>query len=824
MPLKEYAKKRNFSRTPEPSAAERKAGGFRFVVQKHRSSHFHYDLRLEHRGVLKSWAVPKGISTNPADKHLAIQVEDHPFDYKDFEGLIPKGNYGAGSVIIWDEGTYTLVVDRAGSRSTAEKQMTQALAKGHLSILFKGKKLQGEYALVKLKNGENQWLIIKKADEYATPAGIADERSVRSGRTLEEIENEGSAAPRDSRGPSLSGIDFKGAAKSRLPSFVEPMLATLVDESFDRDGWIFEVKWDGYRSIAIVKKGSAKLFSRAGKAFHGKFPAVEEALKGLPFDAIFDGEIAVLDKEGRSDFQMLQEYLMSRKGPVVYYVFDCLYAGSHDLRTLPLKRRREILETILPVSDAVRLSGYIAKDGKEFFRAAEKNGVEGIVAKSLRSSYRSGVRSRDWLKMKAQKRQEAIVCGFTEGRSSRKYFGALVLGVYRDGVLTFAGHAGSGFDEKGLKAMYAKLKPLITDGSPFARKPRTNMPVTWVKPELVVEVKFSEWTKDKLMRQPVVLGLSEGKAPSAVVDEQPEAGDTEKRFANTKARLSNLYKVFWPRERLMKKDMIRYYWRMSDWILPYLKDRPQSLNRFPDGIAGESFFQKDMGNAAPEWAATVKIADETGKESNYLLCQDADTLIYMANLGCIEINVWNSAVGRLDKPDYVVFDFDPVDVPFSRVVEAVLATKRVLDEIGAPAFCKTSGSKGMHIYVPIKPVYSFEQALNFAHLVNIVIRQRLPRAVSLERMPGKRKGMIYLDYLQNRRGATMAAPYSLRPRAGATVSTPLDWSEVDSKLDPGRFNIRTVPKRVEKIGDPWKGLFRHRLDLGKALEKFPLSK
>jgi len=350
------------------------------------------------------------------------------------------------------------------------------------------------------------------------------------------------------------------------------------------------------------------------------------------------------------------------------------------------------------------------------------------------------------------------------------------------------------------------------------------MPVTWVKPELVVEVKFSEWTKDKLMRQPVVLGLSEGKAPSAVVDEQPEAGDAEKRFANTKARLSNLYKVFWPRERLMKKDMIRYYWRMSDWILPYLKDRPQSLNRFPDGIAGESFFQKDMGNAAPEWAATVKIADETGKESNYLLCQDTDTLIYMANLGCIEINVWNSAVGRLDKPDYVVFDFDPVDVPFSRVVEAVLATKRVLDEIGAPAFCKTSGSKGMHIYVPIKPVYSFEQALNFAHLVNIVIRQRLPRAVSLERMPGKRKGMIYLDYLQNRRGATMAAPYSLRPRAGATVSTPLDWSEVDSKLDPGRFNIRTVPKRVEKIGDPWKGLFRHRLDLGKALEKFPLSK
>jgi bifunctional non-homologous end joining protein LigD len=824
MPLGEYAKKRNFSKTPEPSAGRGKAEGLRFVVQKHRSSHFHYDLRLEHNGVLKSWAVPKGISTNPADKHLAIQVEDHPFDYKDFEGLIPKGNYGAGSVIIWDEGTYTLVGEQTESKSAAERHMTQALAKGHLSILMNGKKLRGEYALVKLRNGENQWLIIKKADEYATPAGIADERSVRSGKTLEDLENEEPVSPEDIRTPSLSGIDFTGAVRSRLPAFVEPMLATLVDESFDRDDWIYEVKWDGYRSIAIVKKGAVKLFSRAGKVFTGKFPAIEEAFKGLPFNAIFDGEIAVLDKEGRSDFQMLQEYLMSRKGPVVYYVFDCLYAGSHDLRRLPLEKRREVLEKILPVSDSVRLSGYVAKSGKEFFHAAETNGVEGILAKDLRSPYRSGIRSRDWLKIKAQKRQEAVVCGFTEGRSSRKYFGALVLGVYRDGTLTFVGHAGSGFDEKGLKAMYAKLKPLITDTSPFVRKPKTNMPVTWVKPELVVEVKFREWTKDGSMRQPVVLGLSEGKDPSAVVHEEPGTGEADKHFANTKARLTNLYKVFWPKERLTKKDLIRYYWRMSDWILPYLKDRPQSLHRHPDGIAGESFFQKDMGDTAPDWASTIRIREENGKEDNYLLCQDTDTLIYMANLGCIEINVWNSVASRLDKPDYAVFDFDPVEVPFSRVVEAVLATKEVLDEIGAPAFCKTSGSKGMHIYVPIKPVYSYEQAMNFAHLINMVVEQRLPRTVSLERMPGKRRGLVYLDYLQNRHGATMAAPYSLRPREGATVSTPLNWSEINSKLDPGDFNIRTVPKRIEKKGDPWKDLFKRRLDLAKAIKKFPLSK
>jgi bifunctional non-homologous end joining protein LigD len=672
---------------------------------------------------------------------------------------------------------------------------------------------------VKLKNGENQWLIIKKDDAYATPAGITDERSVRSGKTLENLETDKSAKMNDPIAPSLAGIDFKGAAKRQEPSFVEPMLATLVEESFDREDWIFEVKWDGYRSIAIVKDGAVKLFSRAGKVYTGKFSAIEEALKGLPFNAIFDGEIAVLDKEGRSDFQLLQEYLMSRKGQVVYYVFDCLYAGSYDLRSLPLERRRKILEKILPASNTVRLSGAVGKNGKAFYQAAEKNEVEGVIAKNLHSHYLSGTRSRDWLKIKAQKRQEAVVCGFTEGRASRKYFGSLVLGVYRDGVLSFAGHAGSGFDEQGLKAMYARLKPLITDGSPFERKPKTNMPVTWVKPDLVVEVKFREWTKEGLMRQPVVLGLADGKDPAGVVREEAGNGDQEKHFANTKAKLTNLYKVFWPKERLTKKDLIRYYWRMSDWILPYLKDRPQALNRFPDGISGASFFQKDMGTTAPEWVETIKIRDNSGKEDNYLICQDTDTLIYLAHLGCIEINVWSSTKNRLDKPDYAVLDFDPVAVPFSRVVEAVLATKKVLDEIGAPAFCKTSGAKGMHIYIPVKPIYTYEQTQNFVHLINMVVQQRLPKAVSLERMPEKRKGMVYLDYLQNRLGATMAAPYSLRPREGAPVSTPLDWSEVKAKLDPAAFNIRTVIKRVEKKGDPWKNMFKHRLNLAKTLNK-----
>jgi bifunctional non-homologous end joining protein LigD len=821
MSLKQYARKRDFTKTPEPGPKRRAVGAFRFVVQKHRSSHFHYDLRLEHRGVLLSWAVPKGISTNPSDKRLAVQVEDHPFEYKDFEGLIPKGNYGAGSVIIWDEGTYSLAGPAPKSRAEAERRMTEALGKGHLSVSFKGKKLCGEYSLVKLRSGDNQWLIIKKADECATAAGITDERSVRSGRTLEDMEKDDPGAQALASTPTLAGIDFTGAIKSAVPTFVEPMLATLVEEPFDRGGWIFEVKWDGYRSIAIVKNGKPKLFSRAGKVFTGKFPAIEATLKGLPFDAVFDGEIAVLDEKGRSEFQMLQDYLLSRKGRLVYYVFDCLYAGSYDLRQLPLERRMEILEKVLPVSDTVRLSGHVAREGKKFFRAAEKNGLEGIMAKDLSSRYLSGVRSQEWLKIKAMKRQEAVVGGFTSGRASRKYFGALVLGLYKEGALTFVGHAGTGFDERGLAAMHAKLKPLATDQCPFERKPRTNMPVTWVKPEVVVEVKFREWTKDGLMRQPVVLGLSTGKDPMAVVYEEPGAESIEKTIQSKRVRLTNLYKVFWPKERLTKKDLIRYYWRMADWVLPYLKDRPQSLNRYPDGIDGEHFFQKNMGETAPEWAETVKI-EEGGKENTYLLCQNTDALLYMANLGCIELNVWSSIAGRLDKPDYVVFDFDPVEAPFSRVVEAVLATKQVLDEVKAPSFCKTSGATGMHIYVPIKPLYTYDQAMNFAHLVNIAVRQRLPLATSLERDPAKRRGLVYLDYLQNRYGATVAAPYSLRPRRGATVSTPLDWSEVNARLAPEKFNIRTVPKRMEKIGDPWKSLFRKRLDLAKALNKFRL--
>jgi bifunctional non-homologous end joining protein LigD len=793
MALEGYGRKRKFPKTPEPrpSPGASSGAGLLFVVQKHYASRLHYDLRLEHEGVLKSWAVPKGPPLDPRDKRLAVQVEDHPYAYKDFEGRIPEGNYGAGLVEKWDEGTYSLA--GALSRREAERRVTEALRKGHLDFALHGRRLRGNYALVRLKAKKNQWLLLKRSD-------LGPARAVLAG-----------------------DLDFEGAVKSPLPEGVRPMLATLVDEPFDKEDWSFEVKWDGYRALAEVKRREVRLFSRSGRPLNAKFPDVAAALTAVPTNALFDGEIVALDDRGRPDFQELQNYRSSGRGEIKYYVFDILYAGGYDLRTLPLRRRRTILEALLPVSGTVRLSESIEKDGRAFYRAAEKNGLEGIMAKDLDSPYLSGRRTEYWLKIKTQKRQEAVICGFTGPRASRKHFGALVLGAFKDGELVYIGHVGTGFDERSLESIHEKLKPLVTSQSPFVREPKTNTPVTWVMPKLICEVKFSEWTADGSLRHPVFLGLREDKSPEEVGREQARAaGAVLKRLdLKTRAELTHLDKVFWPNEGFTKRDVITYYWRMADWILPYLKDRPQALNRHPNGIEEKGFFQKNILQTPPAWVKTIRIPSESqGKELNLLLCQNRDTLLYEANLGCIEINVWNSAIGHLDSPDYVVLDFDPLETPFFNAVEAVLAAKNLLDELDVPAFCKTSGGKGMHIYIPLAPRFSHEQAREFAQLVSLFVSRRHPDLTSLERSPDKRKGKVYLDYLQNRYGATMAAPYALRPREGAPVSTPLEWKEVTTELDPLNFNILTVPERLSGRGDVWKDLFKKRLDINSALARF----
>jgi len=813
MGLKEYRRKRTFAKTPEPRPSRAAAGGKpRFVVQKHQASHLHYDLRLEHAGVLKSWAVPKGPSMDPRDKRLAVMVEDHPLEYQHFEGRIPEGQYGAGLVEIWDKGTYDFDGGKAPS-------MTAALAKGHIDFTLHGKKLQGSFTLVRMKKPggkDNLWLLFKRRDaDPPDPAGRPSPSPSTGSRRP--------AKAARARKPALAASDLAGAPKAPFPHGVEPMLATLVDGPFDREGWSFEVKWDGYRSLAAIQAGKARLVSRNGKLQNAKFPAVAAALDGFPVNAVFDGEIVAVDDQGRPDFQSLQNAARSGEARILYYVFDVLYAAGRDLRPLPLGRRRAILEKLIPVSATVRLSDSVETRGRDFFRAAGKNGLEGVVAKDLSSPYRSGVRTRDWLKIKTAKRQEAVICGFTEPRASRRYFGALILGAYRNGRLVYIGHVGTGFTERSLKDIHGRLKPLVTAKAPFAEEPKSNMPVTWITPRLVCEVKFTEWTSEGLMRHPVFMGLRDDKSPKEVERERSASREDilEKPKFRTRAELTHLDKVFWPKDGYTKGDLVEYYRRVSDWILPHLKDRPQALNRHPDGIDGESFFQKNMVQAPPPWVETVKVKSESGdKDVRYLVCQNRDTLIYEANLGCIEINAWSSSLPRLDSPDFIVLDFDPLETFFPHVVEAVLAAKEVLDELALPAFCKTSGATGVHVYIPLEPRFSHEQARELAHLVALVVNRRFPDLTSLERSPSKRRGRVYLDYLQNRKGATMAAPYAVRPREGAPVSMPLEWKEITARLEPGDFTIRTVPERLARRGDAWRNMFKKRVDLEAALARF----
>ena len=524
MSLEQYKEKRDFSRSPEPSGGEPPPDGrLRFVIQKHKSSHLHYDLRLELQGVLKSWAIPKGPTVKPHEKRLAMMVEDHPLDYRTFEGVIPKGEYGAGSVMVWDEGDYC--IPESCAPEEMEESISKALKKGHFAFILNGKKLHGRFVLAHMQRTkeENAWLFFKVADEYASDDDILkDDRSALTGRTMDEIAAEASTAGEVwMSAKALEDIDLSDAPESPMPHDITPMFATLVDEPFDREGWLFEVKWDGYRAIAEVRQGDARLYSRNLVAFNDRFPHIMEALPKIGLEAVLDGEIVIVDEEGVSQFQLLQNYMHTRQGTLVYYVFDLLYIKGHDLRRLPLIRRKDILRRILPDLPTIKLSDYVTDKGEALFRAAREQGLEGIMAKKGDSPYRSGERTREWLKIRTQLQQEFVIGGWTEPRGSRTGFGALVLGVYQGEDLVYVGHAGTGLDEKELVAIHSKLESLERPESPFKTVPKTNMPAHWVEPELVCEVEFSEWTEDGLLRKPVIVGLREDKPAREVTRENP---------------------------------------------------------------------------------------------------------------------------------------------------------------------------------------------------------------------------------------------------------------------------------------------------------------
>jgi bifunctional non-homologous end joining protein LigD len=850
MGLRKYHSKRKFHETSEPKGKVSRSGGtLKFVIQKHAATRLHYDFRLELDGVLKSWAVPKGPSMNPADKRLAMMVEDHPYDYKNFEGEIPEGNYGAGTVMIWDEGEYHAL--ETEDRKESERILRKGLSKGEIKFFLKGKKLQGGFVLVKLKGNymgrknENSWLLIKERDEYVLEADITkQDTSARSDRTLEEIDDKPGkvwksnkqvkAQPKDSPAKrSLSDTELPVGTKSRMPHKIKPMLATLTDKPFNSEDWLFEIKWDGFRGIAEIRRGKVDLYSRNLQPFNKQYAPIVKTLSGFDFDAVLDGEIVVLNKEDRSTFQLLQNYNHTGTGNLVYYVFDILYYNGRDLRELPLSQRKLILKEILPTAGNVRYSDHVENDGIGFFNAAQKQGLEGIIGKNAESEYKTGRRSLDWLKIKTHMRQEAVIAGFTQPRGSREKFGAFVLGVYEDGELKYIGHAGGRFNGKVLNAIYDKLKPLAITHPAFAKPPKTNMPVTWVKPELVAEVSFSEWTEDGHMRQPIFQGLREDKKATEVIKENPKsmvktktfakeapsAKETHIKISGRDLKLTHLDKIYWPKDKYTKGDLINYYKEIAPIMLPYLKDRAENLNRHPHGIEGESFYQKDLEDH-PKWVKTKKIYSESNdKDIHYLVCNDAATLLYMANLGCIEINPWNSRIQKLDNPDYAIIDLDPEGIGFDRVVETAQMAHKILEQYDVPSYCKTSGATGLHIFIPLGAKYDYDLAKQFVQVLVTLVNQKLPKITSLERSPKKRQKKIYLDYLQNRHGQTLAAPYSVRPKPGATVSTPLEWDEVNKKLDPKNFTIKNIFKRIDKKGDLWKPILGKGIDIEKILQK-----
>lgn len=840
MSLDKYNSKRNFKDTAEPEGKIGKSGnGLLFVIQKHAASHLHYDFRLEIDGVLKSWAVPKGPSLDPMIKRLAMMVEDHPYSYKDFEGTIPEGNYGAGNVIVWDNGTYLPANDFKGS---AEKKLKADLQKGHLSFIMKGKKLKGEFSLVKLKGKqENAWLLIKKEDKYATVDDVLKKnKSVISKGTLEDMEkkskNKGAVAEKKKA--------VKRSVKTRAnkkATFIKPMLATLREKPFDDPHWIFENKYDGYRAIAVINPDDVQLFSRNQLSFTSNFKPIAEELKKIQHTSVLDGEVVIENNRGRSDFQLLQNYIKTGKGSLKYYVFDIVNLDGNDLTHLSLLQRKQLLKLLLSKQKLsnVFYSEHVKGKGIALLEEAIKNKTEGIIAKKSSSSYGIGQRSNEWLKIKISQQEEAIIIGVTEPKNSRAHFGALLLGQYQGKDLKFIGKCGTGFTEVVLKELYTKLQTFFTNESPITEKLSLREKVQWVNPKLVCQVKFTEWTNDRHLRHPVFMGLRVDKEVSEVKSEKRDSmkpkenrkpvkreNDLDLKVGKTTVHLTNQNKIYFPDDGITKGDIVNYYNEVAELMLPYLKNRPQSMNRFPNGIKGPSFYQKDVDiDKIPSWLKTEAVFSESNNASiDYLICNDKQTLLYMANLGCIEINPWNSTIKNIENPDWMVIDIDPEKEEFIEVVKTALVVKDIMDELNANCYCKTSGATGLHVYIPLGAKYNYDTVKIFAELIAHEVHERLPNTTSLERSIKKRNHKIYIDFLQNRSGQTLAAPYSVRPKHGATVSTPLEWSEVNHELLPSQFTIFNVMERFKKKEDLWKPVLGKGADLKSILKKMHVKK
>lgn len=810
--LETYRARRTAGHTPEPFGGSASAPGL-YVIQQHAASRMHFDLRLELDGTLKSWAVPKGPSLDPSVKRAAILVEDHPIEYGGFEGHIPEGNYGAGAVIVWDRGRWLPEGDaRAG------------LEAGKLVFELQGYKLRGRWALVRTRRDDRQWLLIKHRDAFANGDAPAPE-SVLSGLTVEEL--------RDHLEPARAlraSLQRDGVPQRRVdPTKLSPMLCQPRDEPFSDPRWVFELKYDGYRLFATRDEGQVRLFLRRGSQATSVFPDVVAALSKLPYDGlVLDGEVVVLDDTGHASFQLLQQRAQLRRGmdidraslrlPATYFAFDLLAAEGFDLRDLPLVERKRILRKVLPPAGPIAYADHLEEHGEALWQEVVRRHLEGMVAKRADAKYRGG-RSPSWVKISLGHRADFAVVGFTAPEGARHALGALLLGTHHHGRLVLAGAVGTGFSDDELVRTLELLAPDVVKRKPVEGELARAAHATWVKPRHVVEVRFKEWTSDGRIRQPVFVRWRPDKQPAECVRDPAEAPPLTAPARRPSIPRAN--KVFWPEAGYTKGDLVTYYDHVAEWILPYLRDRPLLLTRYPDGIEGKSFFQKDAPSWAPGHVRRVKLwSEERQAEISQFVCDDVETLRWLAEMGTIPLHVWASRVATLEHPDWASLDLDPKRAPFEHVVQVALATKALCDDVKLPAFIKTSGSTGLHVLVALGRQLTHEQARQWAELIARVVVVRLPEIATVERQVARRGGRVYVDFGQNGRGKTLAAPLCVRPVPFAGVSMPLRWSEVTPTLSPEDFHLGNAVTRLQRMReDPLLPVLTQVPDLAAALER-----
>lgn len=836
--LAKYQKKRDFSRTQEPRGSPAKtratakhlpkrAQALSFVVQKHDARNLHYDFRLELDGVLLSWAVPKGPSLDPSVKRLAMEVEPHPLEYAGFEGTIPQGEYGGGTVMVWDRGSWT-----------PEGDPHAALAKGRLSFTLHGEKLKGAWHLVRTKrladdghgNKEGKgWLLFKSRDDQAQDDDqlLVDEPdSVLTGRNLDQIAkaNDATWTGKASQPPPDSQPRRKAARKPRedgaakLPSEIHPELATLVDAAPAGDDWVHEIKLDGYRVLARIDHGEVQLLTRNGKDWTERMPTLEAALEQLDVDsAVLDGEFVALDQHGISHFQTLQSSLNAESdGALVYYAFDLLHLDGQDLTSKTLLERKSLLRELLTRSEAalaghVRFSAHVVGNGPAFFANACKLGLEGTIAKRANSSYRAG-RGKDWLKIKCGKDQEFAIIGFTEPGGSRSHFGALLVATRREGELVYAGKVGTGFSAASLAELHQKLSRLERKTPPIKEPPRgaAVRDVHWVEPKLVAQIGFTETTSDGLLRHPTFKGLRDDKPAREVELEKPQPLRPQRSAqasTSTSYVITHPDKILYPELGITKQELLDYYALVAERMLPHVANRPLTLLRCPEGRSKACFFQKHPGKGMPPGLRSISIREKEGK-APYSVLDDETGLFGLVQLGALEVHTWGSRADDFEHPDVLVLDLDPDPaLAYEAVIKGALAIRDVFERAKLETFVKTTGGKGLHVCVPIVPELDWEQAKAFTGHLARALAERSPELYVATVSKARRTGKVFIDYLRNARAATFVAPYSTRAREGAPIATPLDWDELSPKLPPNHFNLRNVRQRLERLArDPFERL------------------